>query len=294
MKFHRQYAVSLFMSFSPELSVISSILLHLHVCSTSEEVEELFQIYFDFQTWVCLDSFESRTGEFSCLNIRTVPSKVLSISRQTSAQGRCDRTYETLAPLWASWPTEKVVAQQLGVKESMRRLKWYLVPIFRPLSQSPNVIFWSKSYPRKGICLETLSSFHLYSKRLSRHAVNVEGQDKRPSLCYIQASGSLKVQDSSSNLVISAGDSIELGHKIGPGGWGHVGQQDALGLSSSREGCCFAIGPEDILQHCRFWASQHTQLVKAVCELHMAQYIALVIWRSISRAPGWRHRPAMM
>lgn len=99
----------------------------------------------------------------------------------------------------------------------MRRLKWYLMPVFRPLSQAPNVLFWSKSSPRKGVFLETLHYFYLYVKGLSRRTINFEGLDKRPSLHCIQALGiSPMVQDSSKNLVIGAGGSVELGHGIWP------------------------------------------------------------------------------
>lgn len=145
----------------------------------------------------------------------------------------------------------------------------------------------SKSHPQKGVWLETLCYFHLYVKGLSRHTINFEGQDKRPSLRYIQASGaSSMVQDSSSDLVSSAGGSVELDHGIGPSG--------AAGCPGAREGCCFPARPGDTLQHCLSWAPRHTQSMEAACEPHISQQIALVIWRSISRAPWWGHHLVIM
>lgn len=129
--------------------------------------------------------------------------------------------------------------------------------IFRPSSQGPNAFFWSKSHPRR---LETLHYFHLYVKGLWKHTINFEGQDKRPSLHFIQASGiSSIVQNSSSNLVSSAGGNVDLGHGIGPSGGGHVGQHgDALGLSSSREQCYLPVGPGNTLRHCLSGSRAHS------------------------------------
>jgi len=77
---------------------------------------------------VCLDSFEFRMGEFSCLSIHIVPFKVLWVSRQIPVQGRCNRTCGKLT----------LIGQQLSGKETLKTLKWYLVPVLRSLSQAPN------------------------------------------------------------------------------------------------------------------------------------------------------------
>lgn len=96
------------------------------------------------------------------------------------------------------------------------------------------------------------------------------------------------VQDSPSNLVTSAGSSVDLGQAVRPcGAAGSPGpqQEQRTELASSRYRKYPAAIP--------LRAPWHSRLMKAVFNTHIGQKIALVIWRSISRAPQWTHRPAV-
>lgn len=124
---------------------------------------------------------------------------------------------------------------------------------------------------------------------LSTHTPNFEDEGKRNFLNYIQASGiSSMIQDLPSNLVTSAGGSVELGQALRPcGAAGCPGAQQQHGtlLPSSRNRQylqqCLS-GPPDTLH---WWR---------LCSRHSNQKVVLVIWRSISRAPCWRHHPEIM
>lgn len=170
--------------------------------------------------------------EFS---VRTVSSKGLEY------KGRCDKK-----PMGHLLPHRT----ESGLEKDMNSLKWYLVPVFRKLSQTPIVIFWSRSYSRQRHLsgnLRWLPSLH-YGVIKTHHKFWRWRQKNflklYPSFRYLWFlnhhlwfKAHQAIQSQMLEAVWSWGKQWTWAKQ-----WDPVGHQDAQGLSNSRRLCPLPVG----------------------------------------------------